>query len=123
MSWRSAGGRTSCPAQRTKLADNTRTGGGQVRALAADPALPERVHEELHAMYGTVDVVVNSAAATHWAGRQVTVRASRDGDAVTIRARCEEGSCRMVRSAPLASNAAASSRPFCCTPQREGLQV
>ncbi|MGW1092258.1 DUF1349 domain-containing protein [Streptomyces sp. NPDC002596] len=63
------------------------------------------------------------APVPDWAGRQVTVRASRDGDAVTIRARCEEGPWRMVRLAPLAPNAAASAGPFCCSPQREGLQV
>ncbi|MEU4588479.1 DUF1349 domain-containing protein [Kitasatospora aureofaciens] len=63
------------------------------------------------------------APVPDWAGRQVTVRASRDGDAVTIRARCEEGSWRMVRLAPLAPNAAASAGPFCCSPQREGLRV
>ncbi|MEV0093449.1 DUF1349 domain-containing protein [Streptomyces sp. NPDC050738] len=63
------------------------------------------------------------APVPDWAGRRVTVRASRVGDAVTIRARCEDGPWRMVRLAPLAPDAAASAGPFCCSPQRAGLQV
>ncbi|MFE5739122.1 DUF1349 domain-containing protein [Streptomyces celluloflavus] len=58
-----------------------------------------------------------------WAGRQVTVRASRTGDAVTLRARCEDGPWRLIRLAPLDPGAAASAGPFCCSPQRDGLQV
>ncbi|MGW1010346.1 DUF1349 domain-containing protein [Streptomyces termitum] len=58
-----------------------------------------------------------------WQGRRVTVRASRAGDAVTVRARCEEGAWRMVRLAPLAPDADALAGPFCCSPQREGLRV
>lgn len=58
-----------------------------------------------------------------WLGCRVTLRASRTGNAVTIRARCEEGAWQMVRLAPLAPDADALAGPFCCSPQREGLQV
>ncbi|MDH6223889.1 MULTISPECIES: DUF1349 domain-containing protein [Streptomyces] len=58
-----------------------------------------------------------------WDGRLVTVRASRTGDAVTVRARTPEDPWRMVRLAPLEAEAAASAGPFCCSPRRAGLQV
>ncbi|MET8622539.1 DUF1349 domain-containing protein [Kitasatospora sp. NPDC004669] len=58
-----------------------------------------------------------------WHGRPVTVRASRTGDAVTIRARCEDDPWRLVRLAPLAPDAPATAGPFCCSPERDGLQV
>ncbi|GAA1351719.1 hypothetical protein GCM10009612_08980 [Streptomyces beijiangensis] len=63
------------------------------------------------------------APVPDWSGRRVTVRASRSGDAVTVRARCEDGPWRMVRLAPLDPDATASAGPFCCSPQREGVQV
>jgi regulation of enolase protein 1 (concanavalin A-like superfamily) len=58
-----------------------------------------------------------------WDGRLVTVRASREGDAVTVRARTPEEPWRMVRLAPFPADATASAGPFCCSPQRAGLQV
>ncbi|WP_069173877.1 DUF1349 domain-containing protein [Streptomyces griseus] len=58
-----------------------------------------------------------------WAGRHVTVRVSRSGDAVTVRARCDDLPWRLVRLAPLDPDAAAFAGPFCCSPQREGLRV
>ncbi|MDX3356487.1 DUF1349 domain-containing protein [Streptomyces sp. ME01-24h] len=63
------------------------------------------------------------APVPDWAGRSVTVRASRSGDAVTIRARRDDGPWRLVRLAPLAPDAAAGAGPFCCSPERAGLQV
>ncbi|MEV0809061.1 DUF1349 domain-containing protein [Micromonospora sp. NPDC050200] len=63
------------------------------------------------------------APVPEWAGREVTVRASRDGDALTVRARVEDGPWRLVRLAPLAPEAAASAGPFCCSPTRAGLTV
>jgi regulation of enolase protein 1 (concanavalin A-like superfamily) len=65
----------------------------------------------------------SSGPVPEWAGRVVTVRASRAGDAVTIRARCEDGPWRMIRLAPLAPEAVASAGLECCAPTREGLQV
>ena len=63
------------------------------------------------------------APVPEWQGRRVTVRASRSGDAVTIRARCEDGPWRLVRLAPLSADAAATAGPFCCSPERGGLEV
>lgn len=56
------------------------------------------------------------APVPEWAGRPVTVRASRAGDAVTIRARVEDEPWRMVRLAPLDPGASATAGPFCCAP-------
>ena len=58
-----------------------------------------------------------------WGGRLVTVRASRSGDAVTIRARVDDEPWRLVRVAPLDPDAAVSAGPFCCAPTRSGLTV
>ncbi|MEU6068770.1 MULTISPECIES: DUF1349 domain-containing protein [Streptomyces] len=63
------------------------------------------------------------APVPDWHKRRVTVRASRRGDAVIIRARCEDGPWRMVRLAPLSAEALATAGPFCCSPQRDGLKV
>jgi regulation of enolase protein 1 (concanavalin A-like superfamily) len=63
------------------------------------------------------------APVPDWSGRSVTVRASRSGNALTIRARVEAEPWRMVRLAPLDPAATASAGPFCCAPQREGLRV
>ncbi|RFU36470.1 DUF1349 domain-containing protein [Actinomadura logoneensis] len=58
-----------------------------------------------------------------WDDRLVTIRASRAGDAITVRARTEGHPWRMVRLAPLPPTASATAGPFCCSPQRAGLQV
>jgi regulation of enolase protein 1 (concanavalin A-like superfamily) len=58
-----------------------------------------------------------------WDGRLVTVRASRAGDALTIRARVDSEPWRLVRVAPLAPDAAVGAGPFCCAPTRDGLTV
>lgn len=63
------------------------------------------------------------APVPDWQARLVTVRASRSGDAVTVRARCEDGPWRLVRLAPLPADAAATAGPFCCSPERGGLEV
>ncbi|MEV6206964.1 DUF1349 domain-containing protein [Kitasatospora sp. NPDC051914] len=63
------------------------------------------------------------APVPDWHGRLVTVRASRSGDALTVRARCEDGPWRLVRYAPLDPGAAALAGPFCCSPERKGLRV
>jgi regulation of enolase protein 1 (concanavalin A-like superfamily) len=55
-----------------------------------------------------------------WSGRVVTIRASRSGDALTVRARVDEEPWRLVRVAPLDPDAAASAGPFCCAPTRAG---
>lgn len=58
-----------------------------------------------------------------WAGKPVTVRVSREGDALTLRARSADGPWRMLRLAPLAPDASATAGPYCCSPLREGLTV
>jgi hypothetical protein len=58
-----------------------------------------------------------------WAGRPVTVRVSRSGDALTVRARVADEEWRTIRLAPLAPSALATAGPFCCSPQRAGLVV
>lgn len=58
-----------------------------------------------------------------WAGRQVTVRASRSGDALTIRARVEDEAWQLVRVAPLPPGVPLQVGPYCCAPTREGLVV
>ncbi|WP_062136567.1 DUF1349 domain-containing protein [Demequina aestuarii] len=63
------------------------------------------------------------APVPEWVGRAVTVRASRDGDAVTIRARADEEPWRLVRVAPLSPTADARAGLFCCAPTRAGLAV
>jgi len=63
------------------------------------------------------------APAPRWAGRPVTVRASRSGDALTIRVRADADAWRLVRIAPMDPEAAATAGPYCCSPQRGGLTV
>jgi regulation of enolase protein 1 (concanavalin A-like superfamily) len=63
------------------------------------------------------------APVPDWGGHRVTIRASRAGDAVTVRARRDDEPWRMVRLAPLDPTATAAAGPFCCSPQREGLTV
>lgn len=65
----------------------------------------------------------SSAPVPEWAGRTVTVRASRQGDALTVRARVDREPWRLVRLAPLAPDATASAGPYCCSPTRDGLTV
>lgn len=60
---------------------------------------------------------------SEWSGRLVTVRGSRSGDALTVRARVDDEPWRLVRVAPLDPDAAVTAGPFCCAPSREGLTV
>lgn len=63
------------------------------------------------------------APVPDWGGRRVTVRASRSGNAVTVRARVDAEPWRLVRVAPLDAEARAQAGPFCCAPSRSGLVV
>lgn len=63
------------------------------------------------------------AQVPEWAGRIVTVRASLAPGAATIRARVDEEPWRLVRVAPLATDAIIQAGPFCCAPTRPGLVV
>ena len=63
------------------------------------------------------------APVPEWAGRRVTVRASRSGDAVTVRARVEGEPFRLVRVAPFPAGVPVAAGPYCCAPTRAGLVV
>ncbi|MGC4939571.1 DUF1349 domain-containing protein [Kribbella sp. DT2] len=63
------------------------------------------------------------APVAEWAGREVTIRVSRSGDAVAVRARVEDEPWRMVRLAPLDPGAEVAAGPMCCAPTRSGLKV
>lgn len=58
-----------------------------------------------------------------WAGAMATVRVSRSGDALTVRARREDADWELVRVAPWPMELAATAGPFCCAPTRAGLRV
>jgi regulation of enolase protein 1 (concanavalin A-like superfamily) len=58
-----------------------------------------------------------------WSGREVTVRASRDGDAVTVRARVDDEPWGLVRVAPVDPGTQLRAGPYCCAPTRAGLVV
>ena len=60
-----------------------------------------------------------------WSGRRVTLRASRAGDAVTIRARVDDEPFALVRLAPFPPEAPTAAGPYACSPTREepGLTV
>ena len=63
------------------------------------------------------------APVPEWAGTRITVRVSRAGDAVTIRARSGEQPFRLVRVAYLDPEASAEAGPLVCAPTRAGLTV
>lgn len=71
--------------------------------------------------HGTSDWSV--APVPEWAGKVVTVRASRTGDAVTIRARVDGEAFRLVRVAHLDPDAEVAAGLYCCAPTRAGLTV
>ncbi|GHB28701.1 hypothetical protein GCM10010392_66060 [Streptomyces clavifer] len=71
--------------------------------------------------HGTSDW--SMAPVPEWAGGPVTVRVSRSGDALTVRARSGDGPWRMVRLAYLSPDATATAGPFCCSVERGGLEV
>ncbi|WP_066516240.1 DUF1349 domain-containing protein [Curtobacterium ammoniigenes] len=58
-----------------------------------------------------------------WHGRVVTVRASRSGNALTVRARVDDEPWRLVRVAPLDPDKLVTAGPMCCAPTRAGLRV
>ena len=63
------------------------------------------------------------APVPEWLDRTVTIRASRSGDAVTLRARVDGGDFRLVRVLPLAADAEVQAGPMLCAPTRAGLVV
>ena len=65
----------------------------------------------------------SAAPVPEWQGRRVTIRASRSGDAVTIRARVEDEPFRFVRLVPLDPSLTVDAGPYLCAPTRSGLTV
>ncbi|MGY5883619.1 DUF1349 domain-containing protein [Modestobacter lacusdianchii] len=63
------------------------------------------------------------APVPDWTGRRVTVRASRSGDAVTVRARVDDEPFRLVRVAAFPPDVPVAAGPYCCAPTRAGLVV
>ena len=58
-----------------------------------------------------------------WSGRVVTVRVSRFGDALVVRAHAEGEPWRLVRVAPFDAAEPLEAGPYCCAPTRAGLVV
>ena len=80
--------------------------------------------------YASVGAVVTDrrsdwslAPTPYWRGRRVLVRASRSGDALTIRARSDGAAPQLVRVVPFEPGLVASAGPFTCAPTRAGLTV
>jgi uncharacterized protein len=63
------------------------------------------------------------APVPSWAGREVTIRASRSEDAVTVRARAEGEAWRLVRLAHLDPDTIVAAGLYCAAPTRSGLVV
>ncbi len=62
------------------------------------------------------------APVAEWMNKEVTIRVSRSGDAVTVRAGIN-GDLRLVRVAPLDPSRTWSAGPMFCAPTRAGLKV
>ena len=58
-----------------------------------------------------------------WQGREVTVRASRSTNALTVRARVDTEPWQLVRVAPIPEGRALDVGPYCCAPTHSGLIV
>ena len=75
---------------------------------------------------GAVVTQINSdwsvAPVPEWMNKEVTIRVSRSGDAVTMRAGIN-GDLRLVRVAPLDPSLSWSAGPMFCAPTRAGLIV
>ena len=75
---------------------------------------------------GAVVTLINSdwslAPVADWFGKEVTVRASRTTDALTIRARCGEDD-QLIRLAPIDSSISWSAGPHCASPVSRSLDA
>ena len=75
---------------------------------------------------GAVVTSINSdwslAPGVHWFGKEVTVRASRTTDALTIRARCGNDD-QLIRLAPIDPSLSWSAGPHCASPVSTSLDV
>jgi regulation of enolase protein 1 (concanavalin A-like superfamily) len=75
---------------------------------------------------GAVVTAINSdwslAPVPDWMGKEVTVRASRQGNAVTIRVRCEDED-QLIRVAPIDPSHAWRAGPHCASPVSTALNI
>ena len=62
------------------------------------------------------------APVPQWFGKEVTIRASRSGDAITLRAKCD-GDFQLVRVLPINPDIKWLAGPMFCSPTRAGLKV
>jgi regulation of enolase protein 1 (concanavalin A-like superfamily) len=62
------------------------------------------------------------APVPQWSGKEVTIRASRSGDAITLRAKCD-GDFQLVRVLPINPGVKWLAGPMFCSPTRSGLKV
>ncbi|MDO5629227.1 MAG: DUF1349 domain-containing protein [Mobilicoccus sp.] len=58
-----------------------------------------------------------------WAGQRVTIRVSRTGGALIVRARVGDDDLQFMRVTPLPESAVAQAGPYTCSPTRAGLTV
>lgn len=65
----------------------------------------------------------SAAPVPSWAGRRATIRASRTGDALTIRAKVDDEPFRFVRLVPLGPGIGIQAGPYLCAPTRAGLTI
>lgn len=63
------------------------------------------------------------AEVPEWAGREITIRASRIGDGVVLRARADADPWRLIRVARFDHSGPCQAGPFTCAPSRSGLTV
>ncbi|QYH36327.1 DUF1349 domain-containing protein [Salinibacterium sp. M195] len=63
------------------------------------------------------------APVAEWSGRTVTMRASRTGNAITVRARVDDDDFRLVRLAYFSPEANLEAGLYCCGATRAGLVV
>ena len=63
------------------------------------------------------------APVPDWTGRRITIRASREGTAITVRAGRSDTDLQLVRVIPFAADLDADAGPLVCAPTRAGLQV
>jgi regulation of enolase protein 1 (concanavalin A-like superfamily) len=75
---------------------------------------------------GAVVTAINSdwslAPVSHWMGKEVTVRASREGNALTIRARCGDED-QLIRVAPIDPARSWRAGPHCASPVSTSLDI
>jgi regulation of enolase protein 1 (concanavalin A-like superfamily) len=65
----------------------------------------------------------SSTQQPDWAGRELTMQATRTGDAVVIRARVDDEPFRMIRLCWVDPRLEYAAGPYLCAPTRSGLEV